>query len=57
MSLIPPQIFVEERFLRYRNRFGVKRETGARAMKGADYGGLCIARQLRVDVFGSRVPA
>ena len=51
------QIFVEERFLRYRNRFGVKRETGARAMKGADYGGLCIARQLRVDVFGSRVPA
>jgi len=40
-----------------RGLFSEKRETGARPMKGAEYGGLCTVRQLRVDVYGYCAPA
>ncbi|MEI6789528.1 MAG: chemotaxis protein CheW, partial [bacterium] len=49
--------FVEDRFLKYRKNFGAKRETGARPMKGADFGSLCTARELRLNVYGGGVPA
>ena len=44
------QAYVDEVFGRYRNRFGRKRTTGARKMKGADWGDLCTARRLRLRV-------
>jgi REP element-mobilizing transposase RayT len=39
--------FVEEVFERERWRFGAKRTSGARAMKAADWEGLCVLRNLR----------
>jgi len=46
---------VESAFRRHRGHFSAKREHGARAMKGGDWGDLFTARQLRLDVIG--VPA
>jgi len=45
-------VFVEDQYRKRRGFFSEKRETGARPMKGAEYGGLCTVRQLRVDVYG-----
>ena len=42
--------FVNEVFARERSRFGPKRKTGARKMKGADWGDLRVLRDLRLDV-------
>ena len=42
--------FVEATFQRCRDRFGPKRETGARRMRGADWGDLCVIRDLRKTV-------
>lgn len=42
--------FVNEVFRNNRREFGLKRKTGARAMKGGDFGGLCTMRALRQDV-------
>ncbi|MEI8141036.1 MAG: hypothetical protein WCI03_14365 [bacterium] len=47
---------VEDAFGRHRTHFSEKREEGARPMKGADWGDLFAARQLRVDIFGAPVP-
>ena len=44
--------FVESVFLRYRERFGPKRSTGARPMREAEWEGLCVLRDLRNDVMG-----
>jgi REP element-mobilizing transposase RayT len=44
--------FVESVFLRYRERFGPKRTTGARPMREAEWEGLCVLRDLRNDVMG-----
>jgi hypothetical protein len=33
-------------------RFGGKRKTGARRMRGADWGGLRVLRDLQKDVMG-----
>jgi putative transposase len=41
--------FVEEIFESLRGAFGAKRQTGARKMKGGDWGELRVARALRVD--------
>jgi hypothetical protein len=41
--------FVEKVFAVNRSLFGAKRETGARAMRGADWGPLKILRDLRKD--------
>jgi len=42
--------FVESVFQENREQFGVKRRTGARGMKWGDWGGLCTARDLRLQV-------
>lgn len=47
--------FVEGVFQREqkrRRRFGEKRRTGARRMRGADWGELRVLRDLRKDVIG-----
>ena len=47
------KVFVEETFRRNRNHFSAKREDGARAMRGAEWGELCTVRDLRVNILGS----
>jgi len=42
--------FVNQVFTRYRDQFGAKRETGARAMKYAEWDGLSTMRDLRQAV-------
>ena len=42
--------FVEEVFERHRGEFGLKRQTGARAMRWGEWGGLCTMRDLRLQV-------
>ena len=46
------QEFVEEIFANNRELFGKKRKTGARKMRGADWSGLHVIRDLRREVFG-----
>jgi hypothetical protein len=45
---------VEEAFgrLKAQGRTGPRRKTGARKMRGADFGGLRVLRDLRVRVIG-----
>jgi len=50
--ILGSRVFVEDQYRKRRGFFSEKRETGARPMKGAEYGGLCTVRQLRVDVYG-----
>ncbi len=45
--------FVDEVFMACRSRFGARRKDGARLMKGADWSGLCVIRDLRMGVYGS----
>jgi hypothetical protein len=47
--------FVEEVFQMHRDRFGPKRKTGARKMRGGDWAGLCTARDLRLQVIQAGV--
>ena len=51
-AIIGSRAYVEEAFGRHRGHFSVKREVGARPMKGGDWGDMFTARQLRVDIFG-----
>ena len=44
--------FVNEVFERERERFGPKRETGARKMRGANWGDLRVLRDLQKDIVG-----
>ena len=44
---------VFEREQSVRNRSGQKRTTGARRMRGADWGGLRVLRDLQKDVIGT----
>jgi len=44
--------FVDAVFKQFRERFSDRRQSGARAMRGADWGGLTTARNLRKDVIG-----
>ncbi|MBL9159412.1 MAG: transposase [Verrucomicrobiales bacterium] len=44
--------FVEGVFARHRERFGLKRRTGARPMEEADWEGLCVLRDLKRDRIG-----
>jgi putative transposase len=46
-AVIGSRAFVDEIFERHRDRFGPKRETGARKMRGADWGALTSLRDLR----------
>ena len=45
--------FVEGVFQAHREQFGAKRQTGARVMKWGEWGGLCTARDLRLEVGGA----
>jgi len=44
--------FLEQHFERKRSDYSAKRQTGARKMRNAGWGGLRVLRDLRVDVFG-----
>ena len=44
--------FVENIFARHRERFGLKRKTGARRMREADWEDLCVLRDLKNDLIG-----
>ena len=44
--------FVEATFERHRDRYGTRRKTGARSMRGGQWGELRVLRDLRVGVFG-----
>ncbi len=44
--------YVESIFSQYRDRFGSKRRSGARKMKGSDWEGMTVVRDLRREVFG-----
>jgi hypothetical protein len=46
--------FVEKVFEHHRGRFGLKRKTGARRMREADWEGLCVLRDLKHDRIGRR---
>ena len=50
-AVLGSQMFVDEVFASCRQRLGRKRRTGARSMRGADWQGLCVLRDLREDVF------
>ncbi len=45
--------YVESIFSQYRDQFGRRRRSGARKMKGSDWEGLTVVRDLRKEVFGS----
>ena len=49
--------FVEDAFQRHREHFSVRREEGARRLRGGDWGDLYAARQLRVDVMRKPAPS
>ena len=49
--------FVDEAFRRHREYFSAKRTTGARPMRHGEWGGLCTARRLRLDVIRFPIPA
>jgi len=49
-AVLGSRAFVDEVFRRHRDRFGAKRASGARAMAGGQWGGLCTLRQLRLEV-------
>ncbi len=44
--------FVNEMFARHRERFGARRKDGARPIRGVPLPGICVMRDLRVNVFG-----
>ena len=44
--------FVESVYARHRERYGLKRKTGARPMEEADWEGLCVLRDLKRDRIG-----
>ena len=46
------QEFVEGIFRAYRQRFGPRRKSGARTLRGHGEGGLFVLRDLRLNVFG-----
>jgi REP element-mobilizing transposase RayT len=44
--------FVESVYREFRDRFGKNRKSGARRMRGCDWGGMCVLRDLRLRLFG-----
>lgn len=51
-AVIGSSRFVDEVFESHRERFGKKRKSGARKMRGANWGGLTSLRDLRDNLFG-----
>jgi putative transposase len=56
-AILGSREFVDRAFERHRAHFGKRRESGARTMRGAKWGDLFTARELRVDVLATPVPA
>ncbi len=50
-AVLGSKAFVESFFFEYRDQFGKKRRSGARKMKGSDWEGLTVVRDLRREVF------
>ena len=50
--ILGSRAFVDDMFDERRAHFGAKRKTGARKMRGGDWDGLCVARDLKKEVFG-----
>tara|TARA_R110000850_G_scaffold64247_12_gene144450 strand:- start:1420 stop:2472 length:1053 start_codon:yes stop_codon:yes gene_type:complete len=51
-AVLGSENFVNQVFERNRSQFGKRRQSGARAMREADWGGLCVLRDLRGDLRG-----
>ena len=51
-TVLGTRAYVEMEYRRHRERFGRNRRSGARALRGAQWDGLCALRDLRRDVFG-----
>ena len=51
-AVLGSEEFVQEIFEEFRNQFGAKRKSGPRRMKGSDWEGLTVLRDLRREVFG-----
>jgi len=51
-AVIGSKEFVSEVFKTHRHFFGKRRSTGPRTMKGSDWDGMCVVRDLRREVFG-----
>jgi len=49
-AVLGSRAFVEDVFNRHRQPFSPKRKTGARPMAGGQWGDLCTARRLRLQV-------
>ncbi|MFT5473802.1 MAG: putative transposase [Candidatus Promineifilaceae bacterium] len=47
-AVMGSRAYVEDVFQRHRQQFGEKRKTGARPMRGGDWGDLMTARRLRL---------
>ena len=50
-TILGSREYVEEVFGRHREKFGERRQSGARRMRGAEWEGLWAARELRKDVY------
>jgi len=51
-AVIGSQAWVDEVYGHYRERFGPRRRSGAHIMKGSDWDGLSVLRNLQKEVFG-----
>ncbi|MBT3190941.1 MAG: hypothetical protein HN341_00135, partial [Verrucomicrobia bacterium] len=49
-AVLGSKTYLEDVFHRHRQRFSEKRRTGPRTMIGGQWGDLCTARRLRLDV-------
>jgi hypothetical protein len=49
-AVLDSRRFVDSVFHRCRSQFSARRRDGARNMKGAAWGGLCVVRDLRSNV-------
>lgn len=50
-AVLGSQNFVDEVFAKFQQHFGKQRQSGARPMRGANWQGLMVLRQLRLRVF------
>ena len=49
-AVVGSEAFVNQVFERNRSKFGKNRQSGALAMREADWSGLCVLRDLREEV-------
>jgi len=51
-AVLGSRAWVEEIYVQFRGRLGARRRSGARPMKGSDWEGLTVLRDLQKNVFG-----